>query len=395
MSDAPIPSLPPRFGDDRYEVTGPLGSGGMGLVVRAHDHQLDRPVAIKVLADNLAADDQARERFRREAHAAAALTDPHVVAVHDVGEEQGRPYLVMELVDGPSFAQLLSTRGPLDPDAVGRAARGALHGLRRAHDAGVLHRDVKPGNLLDGPDGTVKVTDFGVAAVADAPGLTRTGFVIGTAGYLAPERRRGEPATPRTDLWSLGATLVELATGHPPDADTSARLDARAHRLPVPLRRLLDRLLADEPDARPASAAEALALLSAPTDEGEATATHAAEPGTTAPPVVDAADAATRPMVDGGGQADVTGQPASTGRDGGAGPQPGVPVAAAGPEAEPRTRWMPVVGVALAMLLVVLVLQLGGEETPAGGVFEVEVDPDDPAGTARDLAERLRARADG
>jgi eukaryotic-like serine/threonine-protein kinase len=200
----------------RYVLGRQLGAGGMGIVRAAHDELLHRDVAVKLLADNLAADPEARERFLREARAAARIHDPHVVAVHDVGDEAGRPYLVMELVDGPSLADVLATDGKLAPHEVVEVAAQALAGIASAHRADLLHRDVKPGNLLRHPDGTIKVTDFGVAEAADVPGLTRTGFVIGTRSYLAPERRRGLPADARTDLYALGATLVELLTGRPP-----------------------------------------------------------------------------------------------------------------------------------------------------------------------------------
>jgi eukaryotic-like serine/threonine-protein kinase len=253
----------------RYVLGRQLGAGGMGIVRVAHDEVLHREVAVKLLADNLAADPEARERFLREARAAARIHDPHVVAVHDVGDEAGRPYLVMEHVDGPSLADVLATEGKLDPHEVVEVAAQALAGITRAHDAGLLHRDVKPGNLLRAPDGTIKVTDFGVAEAADAPGLTRTGFVIGTRSYLAPERRRGMAADARTDLYALGATLVELLTGRPPSDDPFELPEDT----PNGLARLVGKLLSEDPHDRPADTEEALAILAG---NGRTTAEEAA-----------------------------------------------------------------------------------------------------------------------
>jgi eukaryotic-like serine/threonine-protein kinase len=272
MSDADAKTralaiAPRTLGEGRYEVRQLLGSGGMGVVVCARDGLLHRDVAIKLLADNLALDDEARERFAREARAAAMLTDPHVVTIHDVGEEGDRPYLVMEFVDGGSLSDALHTRGPLPAAEVVDIARQTLAGLDRAHRAGLLHRDLKPANLLRGADGVVKVTDFGVAQAAGSEAMTRTGIVVGTLAYLAPERMTGAEATPQTDLYALGATLLELLTGSPPDhrqGMDGAPLHGSAglpDDTPEGLAALIGRCLAREPQARPASAAAAIALL--------------------------------------------------------------------------------------------------------------------------------------
>jgi eukaryotic-like serine/threonine-protein kinase len=386
----------------RYVLGRQLGAGGMGIVRTAHDEVLHRAVAVKLLADNLAADPEARERFLREARAAARIHDPHVVTVYDVGDEAGRPYLVMELVDGPSFADILATEGKLDPHEVVEVAAQALAGIARAHDADLLHRDVKPGNLLRHPDGTVKVTDFGVVEAADAPGLTRTGFVIGTRSYLAPERRRGRPADRRTDLYALGATLVELLTGRSPAEDASAELP---EEVPLALARLVGMLLAEDPDDRPATAEEALEVLAGGGASTAEETTRAIDDRAT----IDAERLAAG-TTDEGPRLSGTARPAS--RDPGdndtAGrtevlpvePEPVEPEPAdAEPDGAPILPWRTVLIVGVALLAIAVILQLstgdgadeGADDTAPGGVERVQ---DDPETTARNLAEWLRDRAD-
>lgn len=250
----------------RYELGDLLGGGGMGLVHHAHDAVLDRDVAVKLLADNLAMDPEARERFDREARAAARLTHPHVVRVYDVGEENGRPYFVMEHVPGGSLAVILREGGPLPASDVVEVARDVLKGLAAAHDAGLLHRDLKPGNLLRDAKGHVKVTDFGVAEAREVPHLTRTGVVLGTLPYLAPERLTGEAASEATDIYALGATLLELLTGEAPDPrpdeDGAPRHGpGNMDTVPPLLATFIHRCMAKDPAQRPQSAREALALL--------------------------------------------------------------------------------------------------------------------------------------
>ncbi len=259
----PLPLSTQQLADRRYELGDTLGSGGMGIVRRARDRRLDRDVAVKLLADNLAADPVARERFLREARAAAAISDPTVVSVYDVGDEAGRPYLVMELLDGPSLAKVLAEGGPLPVSRTIEVARDALAGLMATHAAGIVHRDVKPGNLIQASCGRVKLTDLGVAEAANTPALTRTGFVIGTRSYLAPERQAGGPATQSTDLYALGVTLVELLAGRVPD-DPRDHVQ-RATWLPEHLRTLLAHLLAEDPSHRPTSAEAARGILDAAT----------------------------------------------------------------------------------------------------------------------------------
>jgi serine/threonine-protein kinase len=345
----------------------------MGLVVRATDQVLGRDVAVKLLADNLAADPDARERFLREARAAARIVDPHVVGVYDVGDEAGRPYIVMELVDGPSLADLLRVRGRLDPDEVAQAAVDALTGLSRAHDVGLLHRDVKPGNLLRTPDGTVKVTDFGVAKAADAPGLTGAGLVIGTRSYLAPERRRGLPATPATDLYALGVTLTQLLMGQWPDPATMP--EVKDHT-PAGLRRVLPSLLAHDPQDRPASAAEALTIITGrpPVDRHQSARTH--HP-------MGPRSASSAPSGDTTAELPSSSPPAPSDA-----PPPG----------KRHRRALSRVAFTAAAAALAVVIALGqtpmaepgdgdGSVGPAGGVPRVD---DDPARTARHLAEWIR-----
>lgn len=390
MSDVPtqpLPSEPRTLADGRYRLHTRLGAGGMGLVVQATDTRLHREVAIKLLADNLAADETVRERFLREARAAASLSDPHVVQVHDVDEDDGRPYLVMELVEGPSLGDVLAAEGPRDAHEVTDVAADALAGISRAHEKGLLHRDIKPGNLLRTPTGVVKVTDFGVAHAGDSPQLTRTGMVIGTAPYLAPERRDGQPATVRTDLYALGATLYELLSGRPPEGETP--MDELETEVPGTLRHLVERLLAADPQQRPASAEEALALLA-----GEVT-----------PPALAAAStsASTRPASPAAGaeadDAPPAGPTVAPGTTGPAGGGSQTAVLDPGDEATttPDARrtpvpWGVVVAVAVGLLIVAVAFQgLRGEE-PEPAPTGVER-TDDPAETARNLAEWLRERA--
>jgi hypothetical protein len=389
--------------DGRYVLGRQLGAGGMGVVRTAHDEVLHREVAVKLLADNLAADPEARERFLREARAAARIHDPHVVTVYDVGDESGRPYLVMELVDGPSFADVLATQGKLDPEEVVEVAAQALAGIARAHDADLLHRDVKPGNLLRHPDGTVKVTDFGVAEAADAPGLTRTGFVIGTRSYLAPERRRGRPADRRTDLYALGATLVELLTGRPPSEDEPVDL---SDDVPLGLAQLVGALLAEDPDHRPATAEDALEILAGRGDHTAAQATEAIDGRAVVDAEALAAGSTDEQPAGAAGSAGFAGS-ASTASPDSASPARAertetLPVEAAvaddEPSGSPVLPWRIVVliGVALLALAVLLQLTTGGDEgddVPEDEGTGVERVEEDPETTARNLAEWLRDRA--
>jgi eukaryotic-like serine/threonine-protein kinase len=204
---------------DRYEIERRLGAGGMSTVFMARDTVLERPVAVKLLAEHLADDEAFVYRFRREALSAARLQHPNIVTVFDSGEDpaSGRHYIVMEYVDGPSAADMLRERKQLDIEETANIVRDACHGLDYAHRAGVVHRDVKPGNLLLAEEmGITKLADFGIAKAAEQTRITQVGSVLGTAAYLSPEQARGEEAGPASDIYSLGVCAYQFLTGRLP-----------------------------------------------------------------------------------------------------------------------------------------------------------------------------------
>ncbi|MFE9354228.1 serine/threonine-protein kinase [Streptomyces olivaceoviridis] len=209
----------------RYRLADSIGSGGMGRVWRAHDEVLHRKVAVKELTAALYVSDSDRSvllaRTRAEARAAARINHSAVVTVHDVLEHDGRPWIVMELVEGASLADAVKERGRVEPAEAARIGLWVLRALRAAHSAGVLHRDVKPGNVLLGADGRVLLTDFGIAQIEGDTTITRTGEVVGSVDYLAPERVRGHDPGPASDLWALGATLYTAVEGRSPFRRTS------------------------------------------------------------------------------------------------------------------------------------------------------------------------------
>ncbi|MCW2677615.1 MAG: pknA [Modestobacter sp.] len=248
----------------RYEIIGPIASGGMGEVWRARDRTLGRTVAAKVLRSEYTSDPSFLIRFRNEARHTAALSHPNIASVYDYGEStqdgQRVAYLVMEYVEGKPLVTVLAEQGRLSPertlDVVGQAAEG----LSAAHDAGMVHRDIKPGNLIVRPDGVVKLTDFGIARARDAAPLTRTGMVVGTAQYLSPEQAQGMPVTAASDVYSLGVLAYEcLAGARPFDGESQVAIAlAQINRpppplppdVPAPVRALVERALAKDPAAR-------------------------------------------------------------------------------------------------------------------------------------------------
>ena len=204
----------------RYRLEAPIGRGAMGVVWRARDQLLDRDVAVKEVhvAETLTDVERANayQRTLREAKTAARLNHPGVVTVYDVAEDGGRPWIVMQLVSAQSLDQVLAASGPLSPRRAAEVGRQLLSALSVAHAAGVMHRDVKPSNVLLGRDDRAVLTDFGIATFQGDPRLTQTGMVMGSPGFTAPERIRGEDASPASDLWSLGATLFAAVEGHGP-----------------------------------------------------------------------------------------------------------------------------------------------------------------------------------
>ena len=203
--------------DDRYDVVRPLGSGGMGEVYLARDRVLGRDVALKVLRRQYAGDDEFAERFKREAMSAASLSHPNIVQVYDRGEtEEAASYIAMEYVPGGTLKERISREGPLEAaDAAGLGVQVA-EALGAAHDRGMVHRDVKPQNVLLTARGGAKVADFGIARAGSSATISTTGSVMGTAGYMSPEQALGKPATPKSDLYSLGVVLYEALTGELP-----------------------------------------------------------------------------------------------------------------------------------------------------------------------------------
>ena len=260
---------PPRVLNDRYEIHRRLARGGMAQVYLARDRSLDRPVAVKELVPEFAVDPSFVERFRREAQAAAGLSNANIVGVFDWGEQDGTYFIVMEYVDGPSLAQVLRADGPLHPNRAAEIASEVAGGLGFAHSRGVVHRDVKPGNVLLTKSGQAKVTDFGIArALSSADDdLTQAGSVMGTATYFSPEQAQGLSVDPRSDLYSLGVVLYEMVTGRPPFAGDTPLAIAYKHvqdqppspstlmpTLPPGLEAIIMKLLQKNPDDRYASA---------------------------------------------------------------------------------------------------------------------------------------------
>jgi serine/threonine-protein kinase len=286
--------------DDRYQLAEPIAAGGVGQVWRASDLLLDREVAVKLLRPEYADHPDTLERFRAEAKHAGSLTHPCVARVYDYGNAgpASPPYLVMEYVNGPSLADMLAV-DPVHPVLALDVAAQAAAGLDAAHRIGLVHRDVKPGNILIGADGLVKITDFGIAHAAGSAPITGPGLVMGTTQYMAPERIAGGQATPASDLYALGILIYECLTGLPPYDGGTAEVMAGHLYLPMPplpagvppeLGELITRLTAKDPAARLSDAAEVAAIatrlrdalaadagltVAAPAYAGAATGSHA------------------------------------------------------------------------------------------------------------------------
>nr|WP_257231944.1 serine/threonine-protein kinase [Streptomyces sp. Rer75] len=266
----------------RYRLAEQIGRGGMGTVWRAEDELLGRQVAVKQLhvSPHLTEEELTtmHERTRREARSAARITHPNVVVVHDVVDDEGLPCIVMEYVPSTTLGDLLKEGGTLSPDETARVGRGMIAALRAAHAAGVLHRDVKPGNVLLGSDGRVVLTDFGIAMATGTSTLTKTGEVVGSIDYIAPERVRGRKPGPASDLWALGATLYQAVEGRAPfrkptpiETGYAIAVDPLdPPRRAGSLAPLIEALLEKEPERRP-SAEETERALRGPASEPETT----------------------------------------------------------------------------------------------------------------------------
>ena len=254
----------------RYRLEDVIGRGGMSTVYRATDRVLQRTVAVKVMSAALAEGDPSTiARFEREARAAASLVHPGIVTVYDTGVDGDQRFIAMEYVDGESLAMIIGREAPLDPDRAARIAAEVADALDAAHRAGLVHRDVKPGNVMIARTGVVKVLDFGIARVANAASITRTASLLGTAAYMAPEHASGEPVDARSDIYSLGCLLYAMLTGDPPFSGDvpAAVLHQQISATPRPpseinsrvgrdLDALVLQMLAKSPDARPQTAAE-------------------------------------------------------------------------------------------------------------------------------------------
>ena len=292
--------LPPRYRGPQQ-----IGRGGMGDIFRATDSMLGRTVAIKVLAERYAQDQSVRERFTREALAAARLSgEPNTVTIYDVGDHNDRPFIVMEYLGGGSLDDVLRRDGAQPPDRVFQWLEEAARALDTAHDKGIVHRDVKPANLMLDRDGNVHVADFGIASAAGMDSLTMTGTVLGTAGYLAPEQAQGDRAQPASDRYALAVVAWELLTGRRPFESESPTAEAAAHvNAPIPsvsdgtdlpreLDAIFERALAKDPTRRYARAGAFVTALRAALDDADASTSElGAVPPPPPPPT-----GATRPM---------------------------------------------------------------------------------------------------
>jgi len=356
----------------RYQLVAVVGRGGMGEVWSARDLRLGRDVAVKLLSPQMAAPEGVRERFEAEARSAARLNHPNVVSVYDTGEHDGVPYLVMELLPGRTLADELSA-GPFTPERARAVGAQILAAVGASHQAGILHRDIKPGNVLVAADGTVKVGDFGIAKSVDGLHLTTLGMVLGTVGYLAPERLEGQPATPQSDLYAVGVVLYEALTGRMPyQADTplglvraieSGAAVPLADASPIvdaALAGTVERAMAKDPARRYTTAADmAAALQSRPADTvalGPFAPTVAVTPAEAATQTLHAPSAPVNPA---------PADPAPADR------------AVAGPGVGFRDRWLGlehrtgiIIGVSIAVAVVLLVVlvagRLGGSSTSPG-----------------------------
>jgi tRNA A-37 threonylcarbamoyl transferase component Bud32 len=368
---------------DRYELGPVLGEGGMARVHRGLDRQLRRHVAVKVLAPPLDRDRSFIERFRREARAAAGLSHPNIVAVFDSGSDHGTHFIVTELVEGETLADRLKRDGPMPPAEAVAVAVDVARALAAAHERGLIHRDIKPGNVMVLPDGRVKVVDFGIARAAGSDTLTGTGVVLGSTAYLSPEQAGGKTVDERADLYALGCVVYEMLTGHVPfRADTPIATMYRHVNEDAPppstitpvqpeLEAVVMRCLEKEPKRRFASAAELeAALLAVPlVRSGDTMQLEPVDAAETQPVAAVVGAAETQPVatvVGGGAPRQLTGTPTSSHA-----------------RRKPRSHrtWL------AAALVVALLL------TVAGVLLAVTSDPFRPRAQARAAAEEAAANS--
>ncbi|WJL94183.1 serine/threonine-protein kinase [Microbacterium sp. ET2] len=357
----------------RYELDSRIAIGGMGEVWEATDHVIGRTVAIKILKDEYMGDPGFLERFRAEARHAALVNHEGIASVFDYGEEAGSAFLVMELVPGEALSTILERDGALSTDKTLDIVAQTAAALQAAHAAGLVHRDIKPGNLLITPDGRVKITDFGIARIADQVPLTATGQVMGTVQYLSPEQASGHPASPATDIYSLGIVAYESLAGKRPFTGESqvaiamAQINEQPPPLPPtvaqPVQNLVMAMIAKKPEDRPASAA-AVARAASALRRGDLAAAAAAVPAVAGAAAL--ADDATQLLAPAGATAAAT-QILSAPLPDYAEPQE--------PEPKKRSRWT----WPLVALIVILLLVLGGT---LWALFANQGDPSpDPSGS--------------
>lgn len=337
----------------RYELDSRIAIGGMGEVWEATDHVIGRTVAIKILKDEYMGDPGFLERFRAEARHAALVNHEGIASVFDYGEENGSAFLVMELVPGEALSTILERDGSLSTDKTLDIVAQTSAALQAAHAAGLVHRDIKPGNLLITPDGRVKITDFGIARIADQVPLTATGQVMGTVQYLSPEQASGHPASPATDIYSLGIVAYECLAGKRPFTGESqvaiamAQINEQPPALPatvaVPVQNLVMAMIAKKPEERPATAA-AVARAATALRRGDVAAAAAAVPAIAG--VAAGSEDATQLLTTGG----------ATGAATAIMPAPGEPAAEEEGEKKKRSPWT----WPLIALIVLLLLVLGG-----------------------------------
>jgi serine/threonine-protein kinase len=359
---------------DRYRLVERIAAGGMGEVWRAHDETLDRDVAVKVLLPDSAQDEGFVERFRSEARLSSQLSHPNVGTVHDFGEHDGQAFLVMELMTGEPLSSLINERAPLPQAEVTEILHQTALALQAAHDAGVVHRDVKPANIVVDPQGYAKLTDFGIARALGEASLTQTGEVLGTPHYLAPEQAKGAQAGPLSDVYALAVVGYEMITGQRPFSGESIVATALAHvsqpapqlsdDVAEPLRTTVMSALAKDPAQRPQSAAEFAEALRL-------------TPGEVPQHLVAGAAAAVTPVISGAPSDLAPDDPLPTSVL----PTPAIPGPAGGDgtSVEPddavehdtrRPGWLlPAAAAALVLLVVVVAIALSGRgsaQTPAG-----------------------------